>query len=422
MSGGEGLSARLCALNALDGVLSHGKILDEVFTVQARKNNLNAQDKAFAMALCGMVLRHKQSLQSVIGLAGNRRKNFSPDNLNTLLLMGAAQIFLMGVPDHAAVDTSVRLSEKIKCSKQKNLVNAILRRLGREKENHDIRPSLPDWLMETWRKDYGADIAPNIEKASLQEARLDLCFKNNFHHDKALSFREGHMRLENNDRQIPDIDGYDAGEWWVQDFSSATPVSLLGDIHGKTVLDLCAAPGGKTMQLAAKDAKVTAVDISEKRLKRLEENLQRTKLADKVDVVCADILKFKPQAQFDVVLLDAPCSATGTIRRHPDLPYIRGEKEIKDLVILQQKLLNHVVDWVNDGGTLVYCTCSLQKDEGEHQIVRFLETHTDFERVSYDAYQDWQTEDGDLRLLPFYHEDQGGIDGFFISVLRKNKG
>lgn len=416
----NGLSARLCALNALDGVLSHAKMLEDTLNKQVAKHNLDRQDRAFAMALCGMVLRYYPTLQDIINHAGNRRKPFTPDLLNTLLLMGAAQMLLMGTPDHAAVDTSVRLAEKIKCGKQKNMVNAILRRIGRERNDYaDLQPSLPQGLVETWVKDYGEDIAAKIEQASLTEAPLDITVNGETSIDSDISFRDDHIRLTDYHGAVTDIPEYDQGTWWVQDFASSMPVSLLGDITGKRVLDLCAAPGGKTMQLAAKGAHVTSVDISEKRLKRVAENLQRTKLAGNVDIVCADILKYKPTEPFDIVLLDAPCSATGTIRRHPDLPYLRGEREVAELAALQKRLLNHIADWVKQGGLLVYCTCSLQQDEGERQIAKFLQDHQDYTRITHDAHKDWQTRDGDIRLLPFYHSDQGGMDGFFISTLRK---
>jgi len=417
-----GLSARLCALTLLDGVLSHAKILEEAFQKQVIKYDLDRQNRAFVMALSRMVLRYKPALQDIINKAGNRKNPFTPDLLNTLLLMGAAQILLMATPDHAAVDTSVNLAKKIKCSKQKNMVNAILRRVSRERDKYGcLHPSLPSWLTATWIKDYGADIAAKIEQASLQEAPLDITVNGHTEIDGDLSLRGGHIRLLRYHGAVADLPEYEAGTWWVQDFASSMPVSLLDDLTGKHVLDLCAAPGGKTMQLVARGAKVTSVDIAEKRLRRLEENLQRTCLREHVEIVCADILKYKPDRQFDIVLLDTPCSATGTIRRHPDLSYVRSKRQITDLAILQSRLLVHIADWIKQDGLLVYCTCSLQQDEGEHQIARFLQENRHYTRVIYDMYKEWHSRDGDIRLLPFYHGHNGGMDGFFISVLKKNK-
>lgn len=425
----EGLAARLCALNALNGVFFTHKPLDDALAAQAAKCELSREDQAFAMAVCGMVLRYKDSLQKIVNKAGNRTRPFAPDHLNTLLLIGAAQILLMGTPDHAAVDTAVRLAGTIKCAKQKNLVNAVLRRIAREKKTDGLQPALPDWLKRTWIDDYGPETARSIEQASLQEAPLDIIGKPAAAQkyfaafSGAISLRENHIRLPEPPKPVAALPGYEDGAWWVQDFASSLPVHLLGDIAGRQVLDLCAAPGGKTMQLAAMGARVTAVDISEKRLKRLHDNLGRTKTADKVGVICADILKWRPPSagpsEFDIVLLDAPCSATGTIRRHPDLPFIRKAGNIRTLAGLQAQLLDHVKTMVRPGGTLVYCTCSLQKDEGERQIARFLAENDDFGRRAIAGYEDWQTSDGDIRLLPFYKSEQGGMDGFFISLLER---
>lgn len=303
----------------------------------------------------------------------------------------------MNVPDHAAVDTSVEIAAKIKCNKQKGLVNAVLRRLLREGKPENLVPQLPKPLVKTWAKDYGEGLAKDLESASLTEAKTGIVNKNG-----AWALFEGDAAITLSPDQ------------WVQDFSSHVPVTLLGDITGKHVFDLCAAPGGKTMQLAAKGAKVTAVDISEKRLNRLRENLARTNLNGNVDIICADILKWKPSDKADIIILDAPCSATGTIRRHPDLPYIRGADDVQSLVALQEKLLSLTTSWLKPNGVLVYCTCSLQKDEGEHQIEQLLKKNPDFKRAEISNYKEWQTPQGDIRLLPTY----GDMDGFFISIMR----
>jgi len=383
----EGLYSRLCALNSLNAVFENFKPLDESLDKNAEKYKLSAQDKAFAHALCGYVLRYKDALQDRVNKQANRTRDIDPPHLNTLMLMGTAQIYLMdGVANHAAVSTSVDLAVRIKCPKQKGLVNGLLRNLIRG-DTPSLKPSLPEGLVGLWADDYGDMVAKNIEHASLQEAKIGIANK-----DGKWAIREEWSDL------TPDE--------WVQDYSSHKPVSLLDDdLTGVTVLDLCAAPGGKTMQLAAKGASVTSVDISEKRLKRLHENLQRTGLTDNVTVVCADILKYKPEQEFDIVLLDAPCSATGTIRRHPDLPYIRGQEDMEELVKLQEKLLFRAKKWVKSNGTLVYCTCSLQKSEGEYQIDAFLE----------DNPMTFKKQRNPIRLLP----NEGDRDGFFISFLTR---
>lgn len=392
----EGLYSRLCALNCLNAVFDRGESLDSSLEKFAKKLQLSPQDKSFTHALCGFVLRYKYDLQQAINKAANRKKDVSPSSLNTILLIGAAQIYLMEVPDHAAVDTCVEMAKKIKLSKQSGLVNAVLRRLIRE-DNPDLMPSIPDWLVKTWIKDYDVDTAQGIEQTSLEHAPTGIVNK-----EDEWSLLDGEFALNDDE--------------WVQDYASYMPVSLLDDLDGRHVLDLCAAPGGKTMQLASKGAHVTSVDISEKRLKRVSANLERTGLNENVEIVCADILKWKPAQKYNVILLDAPCSATGTIRRHPDLPYIRTPKDIQSLTQLQANLLDRVKDWLADNGTIVYCTCSLQKVEGEKQIDKFLEKNNQFTRHKMNEHTQWQTPEGDIRLLPTY----GEMDGFFISILKKN--
>ena len=386
--------SRRCALKVLQSVFEDRQTLDHALRHTTEKYELSSQDAAFVHALCGFVLRYKPSLQGLVNKAANRKKDPDPIRLNLLLLIGAAQIHLMDVADHAAVDSTVTLADK----PHKGLVNAVLRRLISEKGT-SLRPSLPSWLYKTWEADYGDTIAKAIAKASAQTAPTGITHKN------------GDWRLAEGEIDLtPDE--------WVQDFASHMPVHLSGNVEGKRVFDLCAAPGGKTMQLAAAGAKITAVDLSEKRLERLRENLNRTQLSDNIEVVCADLLKWQPEGQADVVLLDAPCSATGTIRRHPDLPYIRTVKDIKSLVSLQYDLLNRAKKWVKAGGILMYCTCSLQKDEGERQVERFLQQNKGWKRALFPAinaqWKEWTTTEGDIRLLPTY----GSMDGFFISILR----
>lgn len=399
----EGLYSRLVALSALNAVFEGSLPLDGSLEKFSKKYDLSMQDRAFAFAMCGTVLRYKPALQRLVNAAARRKNDITPVALNSVILLGAAQLFLMHVPDHAAIDTSVRLAEKIGCKKQKGLVNAILRGFQRM-EKQTLNPAVPKWLYDLWVNDYGAAAAKEVAKASMTEAPI-------------------HITDKSTGKNIPMVqtipvneqEGYADGAWWVQDFASHLPVTLIKDPKGKHVLDLCAAPGGKTMQLAAMGATVTAVDISEKRLRRLQENLHRTGLEGNVSVMCADLLKWQPDAQSDIVLLDAPCSATGTLRRHPDLPYIRKMRDIKSLVTLQYDLLNRAKKWVKNGGQLIYCTCSLQKSEGEEQISRFVSQNQDFSRVHITGHPQWQTPDGDIRLLPTY----GDMDGFFISILQK---
>lgn len=402
MTDTNSLNARITAFKTLQDVFVAKKTFDTSLDHWAHIHDLSKQDRAFAQSLCGFVLRYRPSLQGAINRAAKRKRDPSPDHLNIVLLMGLAQLKLMQVSDHAAVHTSVTLAATQGLEKQKSLVNAVLRQLQDYKP--PFKPGVPKWLYETWAFDYGVDQARDLARASMKEAPLSLTHKDT-----------GENRPFIGKTSVQDIDGFNEGNWWVQDFASHLPVTLLGEINGKTVLDLCAAPGGKTMQLAASGAHVTAVDKSEKRLERLQDNLTRTNLSTSVQSVAADLLKWSPEKEVDIILLDAPCSATGTIRRHPDLPYLRSLKDIKTLAALQYDLLNRAKKWVKIGGTLVYCTCSLQKAEGEHQIKRFLDQNNNFKRVEIREYRQWQTIDGDIRLLPSY----GDMDGFFISVLEK---
>jgi len=229
----------------------------------------------------------------------------------------------------------------------------------------------------------------------------------------------GSLRLQNWG-QISAMPGFDEGAWWVQDAAAALPAKLLGDLKGKTVLDLCAAPGGKTLQLAAAGAEVTALDLSAHRMERVRENLARVEL--KAETVVGDLLDYTPAAPFDAILLDAPCSATGTIRRHPDLPYAKAKLELNPLLNLQKDMLAEASGWLKPGGELVYCTCSLFPEEGEEQVASFLGTHPDFEQVPAEAEgidPAWRDAEGGLRLRPDYWPERGGIDGFFMAKLKK---
>jgi 16S rRNA (cytosine967-C5)-methyltransferase len=394
--------SRLVAFKTLCDVFMNKHVFDRSLNKWSDHYFLDSRDRAFAQSLCGFVLRYRPSLQSAINRAAKRKRDPSPEHLNIILLMGLAQLQLMHVPDHAAIHSMVELADHNGLSKQKSLVNAVLRQLQETANLPKFKPSAPKWLYELWALDYGVETARAIALASMSEAPLSVTYKNT-----------GENKPITSDQSVTDIEGFDEGEWWVQDFASHLPVTLLGDITGKSVLDLCSAPGGKTMQLASKGAKVTTVDKSSARLERLTENLTRTSLLSNVDVQCADLLKWSPDDEYDIVLLDAPCSATGTIRRHPDLPYLRTQKDIKSLASLQYDLLNRSKKWVKQGGVLVYCTCSLQKAEGENQINRFLDQNAQFKRVEINDYKGWQTLDGDIRLLPSY----GDMDGFFISIL-----
>jgi 16S rRNA (cytosine967-C5)-methyltransferase len=358
-----------------------------------------------------------------------------PDNLpriETALLVGAGQILFLGVPDHAAVDLSVHLVEAEQGGRYGGLVNAVLRRFAREGraalEAFDPAIDTPPWLFERWTRSYGADTARAIAAAHRVEPPLDLSVK-----DDAPVWAErlggkllatGTVRMLGHG-PVPALPGYTEGAWWVQDAAASLPARLLGDVKRLRVADLCAAPGGKTAQLAARGAHVTAVDRSPARLARLKENLARLRLD--AEVVEADATKFRAEP-FDAVLLDAPCTATGTIRRHPDLPWNRRAEDVLALAALQSRLLDHAAELVRPGGLLVYATCSLEPEENESQIEALLARCKDFVRVPVQAEEigginNFVSTAGDLRTLPCQLADPeprlAGCDGFYAARLRK---
>ena len=353
------------------------------------------------------------------------------------LLLGAAQILWLDVPDHAAVDLSVRLAQADRrAGRYAGLVNAVLRRVTQNRDavqaDETVRDT-PDWLFKRWSDHYGPEVARAIALANSHEPALDLTVKQN-----AAGWAErlrGRVLPTGTVRTLAHgaismLPGFAEGVWWVQDTAAALPARLLGDVRGLTVLDLCAAPGGKTAQLAFAGAQVTALDRSPARLNRLRENLERLELT--AEIVAADALEWPPEPSqarlFDAVLLDAPCSSTGTIRRHPDVPWLKGEQEITVLTSLQERLLDRAVAATRPGGTLVYCVCSLEPEEGERQIEALLKRNPAVARKPIAAaevfgHSELITPDGDLRTLPMHLPDPdprwGGLDGFFAARLTR---
>ncbi len=318
------------------------------------------------------------------------------------------------------------------------LTNAVMRRVSErgatllEREDR-VRLNTPAWLLARWEDAYGAEVAHRIAEASLREAPNDLSLKpmpseavTAFAQSiSALVLPTGTLRLTTHGR-IEDLPGFTDGQWWVQDAAAALVSRAVGPVAGLEVADLCAAPGGKTASLASMGAKVTAVDLSEKRLGRLRENMQRLSL--EVEVVAADVATWTPGRQFDAVLLDAPCSATGTVRRHPDLLRQKSMADVERLVPLQASLLDSAAALVKPGGVLIYSTCSLEPEEGVAQIVAFLARHTDYRREPIEASAigadpAWLTPHGELRTLPFHlpldPPELSGMDGFYVARLRR---
>ena len=434
-----GLAARRIAVDILDGVLRRKIALDDQLSGKAAHPalaTLPERDRALMRRLVATVLRRLGTLRHVLG--GMLEKGFPAEapRVEFILLVGAAQILWLDVPDHAAVDLSVRLAQADRrAARYTGLVNAILRKLAQNKPAPSAfvaEQNTPLWLFDRWRKNFGAERARAIAGMNGEEPALDITVKND--PPKWAEHLHGRVLPSGSIRTLAHgavtlLPGFPEGAWWVQDAAAALPVRLFGDLSGRTVADLCAAPGGKTAQLAVLGATVTAVDRSPARLTRLRENFTRLNLS--ADFVAADVLEWQPEspvAPFDAVLLDAPCSSTGTIRRHPDIPWLKGEADLAVLIDLQRRLLDRAVELTKPGGTLVYCVCSLEPEEGEQQIAALLARAPGVARKPIEAgeifgEQDFITADGDLRTLPLHWRDPdprwGGLDGFYAARLQR---
>jgi 16S rRNA (cytosine967-C5)-methyltransferase len=431
-----GLIARRIAADVLDGVLRRHRPLDDQLDGRGAHPGLAAldgRDRALVRRLVATVLRRLGTLRHLLGQLLERGLPTDAPRVEIALLIGAAQILWLDVPDHAAVDLAVRLARADKRAMHfTGLINAVLRRIAREGAERlagvDTAPlDAPDWLLTRWTKAYGADTARAIALAHAQEPALDLSVKEDAAHwAAALGGRvlpTGSVRAVVHG-PVAQLPGYDEGAWWVQDAAAALPARLLGDVRGQRIADLCAAPGGKTAQFAAAGAHVVAVDRSPVRMERLRQNLQRLRL--EAETVVADVAEWEAPA-FDAVLLDAPCSSTGTIRRHPDIPWLKQAADIATLASLQRRLLQRAVALTRPGGILVYCTCSLEPEEGIDIVAEALARDSGLRRRGIAAADigglDVLTVDGDLRTLPCHLPDPdpryGGLDGFFAARLER---
>ncbi|QQG36656.1 MAG: 16S rRNA (cytosine(967)-C(5))-methyltransferase RsmB [Micavibrio aeruginosavorus] len=428
----EALSARLVALQLLCDVLDKKTPLDQALDSMAAFRMLSARDRAFARMLVATTLRRLGQIDNLITRMSERATPPSLLIIHHILRLGATQIFFMDVPVYAAVDTAVRMAEEKGLARLKGFVNAILRRMDREgreivNAQDEVSLNIPDWLYRIWVADYGAEEASLIAQALLAEAPLDITVKDQAMLPYWAAQLEGTIMPGGSIRRVAggmvtDLPGYNEGIWWIQDLSASLPAKLLGDVKGRTVIDLCAAPGGKTAQLAVAGARVTALDRSRNRLRRLEENMKRLHLD--VMAEAADATVWQPESQADFVLLDAPCSATGTIRRHPDVLHLKRPQDIDALADLQARLLERASSMLTADGVLIYCTCSLQKSEGEARIEAFLRAHPDMIRHPIRDHEIiglemCLTAVGDMRILPHHHQDSGGMDGFYICRLQK---
>jgi 16S rRNA (cytosine967-C5)-methyltransferase len=408
----EGVGARRAALQMLDSVLRRGQTLD---AAGSGARNLSPPDHALAVAITGEALRRLPDLDALIDSA-TRQRLPSDSKARMVLRLALAQKIGLGTPEHALVATALPLVD----GGPRRLVHGVLGTLLRRGVPEMDAPRLPPEVEDRWRSAWGDEAVQAARRQIAKRPALDLAFADDADaqayaaEQGGVSLASKHVRLQSS--SVSELAGFQDGRWWVQDLAASLPTRLIpGD--AKDVLDLCAAPGGKTMQLAAGGHPVTAVDASASRLARLRENLDRTHLS--AELVESDALEWKPDRQFDAILLDAPCSATGTFRRHPEVLYRARPKIIADGADLQGKLLDRAAGWMKTGGALVYSVCSLEPEEGEDVIRAFLERHDEF-RV--DASTDLPSFapvslEGWVRILPGLLEAEGGLDGFFMARL-----
>jgi 16S rRNA (cytosine967-C5)-methyltransferase len=425
-----GYTARKAAVAILSEVLRRKRPLDIAASGALAEANLPPRDSGFARAIATTSLRRFGQLEALIrGFVPKSPPPHKAGPTLEILMAGACELLFLGVAPHAAVDAANRLAQSdAKAVHFKALINAVLRRVAKEGGAAiaaQDAPTLntPDWLWPRWVANYGEETARAIAAAHLPVPPLDLTLRSPDDPSTDLigaQLAPGRLRL-NDAGRIEELPGFHDGRWWVQDFAATLPARLLGDVQGKKVIDLCAAPGGKTAQLAAAGAKVTAVDVSSDRLAVIDENLARLKLA--AELVAADARDWRPPAPASFVLLDAPCTSTGTIRLHPDLPWLKTAADLSICENLQRDLLDAAADMTAEGGTLVYAVCSLEPEEGEEQVAEFLRRRSDFARapVALEDVFDAQfvSSAGDLKTLPFYWGERGGMDGFYAARLRR---
>ena len=425
-----GVATRLCAARAVASVHTDQIPLEQSFADQAGFMKLSGRDRAFARLIAATVFRRMGQIDAALKPFIRKKPSALP---HAMLRCGAAQMIFLQTPVHAAVGESVAAIKSVRGhAHNAGMMNAVLRRVSEKGVAYagarPPRDNIPGWLRGSWERSYGS---PEMRRMALQlqkDPPLDLTVKSD---PESWAARLGGIVLPTGSVRLPNIgdvtalEGFETGEWWVQDVAASLPVKMLGDVSGLRVLDMCAAPGGKTLQLAAAGANVTAIDKSEARLGRVKENLDRMHL--KADVRAIDAFEFPEEdGGFDAILLDAPCSATGTYRRHPDVLHNKTFKDVANLKRIQEKMLEKAASLLKSGGALLYCTCSLQPEEGELQIRQFLEKWTDFRLIPplealLSDIPEAVTEEGYVRSLPHFLGEKGGMDGFFIGLMIKGK-
>lgn len=422
-------TARSVALDVLDQVLGpERRPLEEAFASHPDLPQLAARDRQLARLLVATVLRRAAELDALA--SPFLRFKLEPARLRHILRLGIAQLAILETPPHAAVHTTVELARHGH-EKAVPMINAILRRVAihakeRLPQLDGPRLNTPDWMWRSWVRAFGEATARAIAEIHMREPPLDLVVRGD-PNERAGPLGAEPLWLDVVRRPvgvtIESLPGYAEGSFWVQDVAASLPARLLGEVKDRWVLDLCAAPGGKTMQLAAMGARVTAVDISSQRLARVRDNLARTGL--KAELIEADVTRWRPPEPAPLVLLDAPCSATGTIRRHPDIPHHKRPLDVERMSELQDRLLDAAAEMLAPGGVLVYAVCSLEREEGEHRIKALLERRSvelvrdPIERSELKGLPALLSGAGEVRTLPCFWAERGGMDGFFVARLRR---
>jgi 16S rRNA (cytosine967-C5)-methyltransferase len=436
-----GLAARQAASRLLAAVIDKKTSLDGMLD-QTGGNPaymaLSPADRGLVRAILNTTLRHLPRIEAMIGSLLKTPLPEGARALQHVLAVAAAQILYLDVPDRAAVDLAVEQANSDPRNKRfASLVNALLRRLSSDKERllFEVGASvtaLPAWFAGRLSAVYGPEAALAIGEAHLTPAAIDLTVKSDpegwARRLGGIVLPTGSVRLADYDGSVADLEGYADGEWWVQDAAAAIPARLFGSLRGKRVVDLCAAPGGKTAQLILAGAEVTALDMSANRLRRLRENLDRLRLdAELIEGNAGD---YKPSGLFDAALLDAPCSSTGTVRRHPDVPWTKGIDDVRKLAGVQERLLTHALSLVKPGGVVVFSNCSLDPMEGEEMIERLLDHHDAVSRApvapsDLPGLEEAVTPKGEVRTTPAMLKastpDASGLDGFYACVLRRER-
>ena len=427
-------NARTAAFHCLNSVLLKRKPLHQAFADNRSMNLLEPRERAFAHLLTNSVLRNLGALDEVIDLL-LARPLAGPDTVRLRMVMrlAAAQLLLLETKDYAVVSNAVSMVETLGGGRYCSLVNALLRNMARRKQTllpdrqKHLRLSTPHWLWQSWGQLFGEQARDDIAEQHMLSPLLAVSVKDDpAQWQERLQARQifGNSLVLSEGARVREIEGFAEGAWWVQDPAAALPVRAFKNVENTEILDLCAAPGGKTCQLAAAGARVTALDYSHERLKTLQENLERTGFAEKTRSILVDLEDFSEKKLYEGVMLDAPCSGTGTIRRHPDILHLKSQGEVKRLQALQCRLLKAAWRSVASGGLLVYTCCSLQREEGEAVVERCMPNLAGAELLPFSieevfGREHFITKEGFLRTLPFFEKDMGGMDGFFAAKIKK---